>query len=107
MRRRCSRRSIDTLRHRESWVRTGPCHGTRRPATPGSLLSQPPAQSHLEGLRVRPLTVEEGNAGLTSMCEVDEDDVSVTLHPPDSAQLHAAMTVAAAREKATPSKDMA
>ncbi len=42
-------------------------------------------------LRVRPLTQEETERGLRSLCEVDADGVSVTVSPPDPVELQAAV----------------
>jgi hypothetical protein len=41
-------------------------------------------------LRIRPLTAEEVDEGLVSLCDADADGVSVTVWPPDPSAMPAA-----------------
>ncbi len=50
-------------------------------------------------LRVRPLDTEEIEKGMTSLCEIGDDGVSVTVWPPDPSEVQAA-AADTARERA-------
>ena len=50
-------------------------------------------------LRVRPLTADETEKGLMSLCEINDDGKSITVYPPDASEMHAAVAECL-REKA-------